>query len=142
MSGRVGLKREGRLLTTTTARWLGDTSEGSSCSLFWTSCGKSVRSPAFRRKRRMQIHSVTVRSPAFRPQASDADPFRDAKRFRLKAGLRTALFIFTNCSILPRSKPNSHHLIAHKRIDARVGPAKDVGPIVGREHRGKHLHAR
>src|SRR5215510_16482255 len=32
----------------------------------------------------------SVRSPAFRPQASDADPFRDAKRFRLKAGLRTA----------------------------------------------------
>src|SRR5262249_12729682 len=30
-----------------------------------------------------------VRSPAFRPQASDADPFRDAKPFRLKAGLRT-----------------------------------------------------
>src|SRR5215813_5098395 len=49
---------------------------------------------------------------------------------------------FSNCSILPRSKQNSHHLIAHKRIDARVGPAKDVGPIVGREHRGKPLHAR
>jgi hypothetical protein len=31
-----------------------------------------------------------VRSPAFRPQASDVDPFLDAKRFRLKAGLRTA----------------------------------------------------
>src|SRR5262247_2403203 len=34
------------------------------------------------------------RSPAFRPQASDADPFRDVKLFRLKAGLQTALFIF------------------------------------------------
>src|SRR5262245_55552260 len=30
-----------------------------------------------------------VRSPAFRPQASAADQFRYAKRFRLKAGLRT-----------------------------------------------------
>src|SRR5215470_4602291 len=33
---------------------------------------------------------IKVRSPAFRPQASDANPFRDAKRFRLKAGLRNA----------------------------------------------------
>src|SRR5262245_62775703 len=31
----------------------------------------------------------TVRSPAFRPQALDTDPFRYTKRFRLKAGLRT-----------------------------------------------------
>src|SRR5262245_21885285 len=31
----------------------------------------------------------SVRSPAFRPQAPDADPFCDTKRFRLKAGLRT-----------------------------------------------------
>src|SRR5262245_49937152 len=96
MFGLVGLKRESRMLTTTTARWLRDKGEGSSCSLLWTSCGKSVRSPAFRRKGR----------------------------------------------ILPRSKPDSHHLIAHKRIDARVCAAKDVGPIVGREHRGKPLHAR
>ena len=45
---------------------------------------------ALRRPGRMKS---AVRSPAFRPQASDADPLRDAKRFRLKAGLRTALFI-------------------------------------------------
>src|SRR5215510_16072847 len=37
-----------------------------------------------------------VRSPAFRPQASDAATFRGAKRFRLKAGLRTALFILSS----------------------------------------------
>src|SRR5262245_13627231 len=34
----------------------------------------------------------SVRSPAFR-RKSDPDSFRDAKRFRLKAGLRTALII-------------------------------------------------
>src|SRR5262245_63946895 len=31
----------------------------------------------------------SVRIPAFRPQAPDADPFCDTKCFRLKAGLRT-----------------------------------------------------
>jgi hypothetical protein len=36
----------------------------------------------------------SARSPAFRPQEPDAHPFRDAKRFRLKAGLRTALSLF------------------------------------------------
>src|SRR5215475_7869947 len=52
-----------------------------------------------RAPKRKSCHSVfidascgkSVRSPAFRPQASDADPFRDAKPFRLKAGLRKAL---------------------------------------------------
>src|SRR5262245_51056962 len=37
----------------------------------------------------------SICSPAFRPQASAADPFRDAKRLRLKAGLQTALFILS-----------------------------------------------
>src|SRR5215471_7627147 len=44
----------------------------------------------------MEDHTPeVVSSPAFRPQASDADPLRDAKRFRLKAGLRTALPFFS-----------------------------------------------
>src|SRR5215831_12189603 len=46
---------------------------GACCHL--GSCGKSVCSPPFRRK------------------GSDADTFRNVERFRLKAGLRTALFI-------------------------------------------------
>src|SRR5262249_24042023 len=33
-----------------------------------------------------------VRSPAFRPQASDADPFRDAKRLRPKGGTTNCAF--------------------------------------------------
>src|SRR5215471_17778814 len=37
----------------------------------------------------------TVRSPAFRPQASATDPFRETKPFRLKAGLRTVFHRFS-----------------------------------------------
>src|SRR5215470_12801546 len=35
----------------------------------------------------------SVCSPPFRRKGSDADTFRNVERFRLKAGLRTALFI-------------------------------------------------
>src|SRR5262249_56105171 len=59
------------------------------------------------------LHTVScgksVRSPAFRPQASDADPFHDAKRFRLKAGLRTAAYVFRaflQCPSLAPSLPS------------------------------------
>src|SRR5215510_2112040 len=38
---------------------------------------------------RTETMKSSVRSPAFRRKRSDADPFHDAKRFRLKAGLRT-----------------------------------------------------
>src|SRR5262245_1201243 len=34
----------------------------------------------------MNNSAGVVRSPAFRPQGSDADPFRDAKRLRPKGG--------------------------------------------------------
>jgi hypothetical protein len=41
---------------------------------------------------------VAVRSPAFRPQGPDADPFRDAKRLRLRGGT-------TNCAFHSFSAP-------------------------------------
>src|SRR5262245_45889183 len=44
-----------------------------------------------------KLFGKSVRSPAFSPQAPDADLFRYTKRFRLKAGLQTKRFIVSEC---------------------------------------------
>src|SRR5262249_30287781 len=54
---------------------------------------------ALRRPERMKS---SVRSPAFRPQASNADPFRDAKRLRPKGGTTNR---FSACGTMNNARP-------------------------------------
>src|SRR5262245_60406962 len=107
MFGQVGLKRESRMLTTTTARWLRYKGEGSFCSLFWTSSEKGGANwPLCLVIPKGGIERVKAKRPVC-PTLAARFSFRQ-RVAALGRGIRAPT--------LPRSIQNSHHLIAHERI--------------------------